>query len=94
MTLKVVFFGDNVPKERADISIEAAKECDAFLVLGSSVMTMSAYRLVRCISLFFFLFLFRVRIHVSSYEFNEIIFLFLKIGGFNEITQSLCLLVH
>ncbi|GMN28361.1 hypothetical protein TIFTF001_002024 [Ficus carica] len=43
----VVFFGDNVPKERADISIEAAKECDAFLVLGSSVMTMSAYRLVR-----------------------------------------------
>ncbi|EXC20592.1 NAD-dependent ADP-ribosyltransferase sirtuin-4 [Morus notabilis] len=43
----VIFFGDNVPKERADMSIEAAKECDAFLVLGSSVMTMSAYRLVR-----------------------------------------------
>ncbi|KAK2656324.1 hypothetical protein Ddye_009376 [Dipteronia dyeriana] len=43
----VVFFGDNVPKDRADKAIEAAKECDAFLVLGSSVMTMSAYRLVR-----------------------------------------------
>ncbi|GKV10967.1 hypothetical protein SLEP1_g22262 [Rubroshorea leprosula] len=43
----VVFFGDNVPKERADKALEAAKECDSFLVLGSSVMTMSAYRLVR-----------------------------------------------
>ncbi|KAL5554909.1 hypothetical protein UlMin_037145 [Ulmus minor] len=43
----VVFFGDNVPKERADRALEAAKECDAFLVLGSSLMTMSAYRLVR-----------------------------------------------
>ena len=55
MTLKVVFFGDNVPKNRADKSIQAAKECDAFLVLGSSVMTMSAYRLVRCISLSLFI---------------------------------------
>ncbi|GLU12611.1 hypothetical protein SLE2022_292760 [Rubroshorea leprosula] len=43
----VVFFGDNLPKERADKALEAAKECDSFLVLGSSVMTMSAYRLVR-----------------------------------------------
>ncbi|WCJ37828.1 NAD-dependent protein deacetylase [Euphorbia peplus] len=43
----VVFFGDNVPKDRADKALEAAKGCDAFLVLGSSVMTMSAYRLVR-----------------------------------------------
>ncbi|KAL4554993.1 hypothetical protein LXL04_037603 [Taraxacum kok-saghyz] len=43
----VVFFGDNVPKERANKAMEAAKECDAFLVLGSSVMTMSAFRLVR-----------------------------------------------
>ncbi|KAH7520531.1 hypothetical protein FEM48_Zijuj08G0153800 [Ziziphus jujuba var. spinosa] len=47
MAMKVVFFGDNVPKDRADKSVAAAKECDAFLVLGSSVMTMSAYRLVR-----------------------------------------------
>lgn len=48
MISKVVFFGDNVPKDRADKAIQAAKECDAFLVLGSSVMTMSAFRLVRC----------------------------------------------
>ncbi|KAA3464468.1 NAD-dependent protein deacylase SRT2-like isoform X1 [Gossypium australe] len=45
----VVFFGDNVPKERADKAMEVARECDAFLVLGSSVMTMSAFRLVRYI---------------------------------------------
>ncbi|XP_010269050.1 PREDICTED: NAD-dependent protein deacylase SRT2 isoform X2 [Nelumbo nucifera] len=43
----VVFFGDNVPKDRADNAMEAAKECDALLVLGSSLMTMSAFRLVR-----------------------------------------------
>ncbi|XP_022750897.1 NAD-dependent protein deacylase SRT2 isoform X3 [Durio zibethinus] len=43
----VVFFGDNVPKERADIAMEVGRECDAFLALGSSLMTMSAYRLVR-----------------------------------------------
>ncbi|XP_019708207.1 NAD-dependent protein deacylase SRT2 isoform X2 [Elaeis guineensis] len=43
----VVFFGDNVPKERADKAMEAAKGCDAFLVLGSSLMTMSAFRLAR-----------------------------------------------
>ncbi|XP_052191535.1 NAD-dependent protein deacylase SRT2 isoform X2 [Diospyros lotus] len=44
---KVVFFGDNVPKDRADRAMEAAKQCDAFLVLGSSLMTMSAFRLIR-----------------------------------------------
>ncbi|GMI86700.1 SIRTUIN 2, sirtuin 2 [Hibiscus trionum] len=43
----VVFFGDNVPKERADKAMEVARECDAFLALGSSLMTMSAFRLVR-----------------------------------------------
>ncbi|XP_062148613.1 NAD-dependent protein deacylase SRT2 isoform X1 [Alnus glutinosa] len=43
----VVFFGDNLPKDRADKAMETAKGCDAFLVLGSSLMTMSAYRLVR-----------------------------------------------
>ncbi|XP_022884433.1 NAD-dependent protein deacylase SRT2 [Olea europaea var. sylvestris] len=43
----VVFFGDNVPKDRADRAMAAVKECDAFLVLGSSLMTMSAFRLVR-----------------------------------------------
>ncbi|CAN1132718.1 NAD-dependent protein deacylase SRT2 [Linum perenne] len=43
----VVFFGDNVPKERAEKAMAAAKDCDAFLVLGSSVMTMSAFRLIK-----------------------------------------------
>ncbi|XP_021734612.1 NAD-dependent protein deacylase SRT2-like [Chenopodium quinoa] len=44
---EVVFFGDNVPKDRADRAMEAAKSCDAFLVIGSSLMTFSALRLVR-----------------------------------------------
>ncbi|KAL0008187.1 hypothetical protein SO802_009689 [Lithocarpus litseifolius] len=43
----VIFFGDNVPKDRADKAMEAAKGCDAFLVLGSSLMTMSAFQLLR-----------------------------------------------
>ncbi|XP_031401094.1 NAD-dependent protein deacylase SRT2 [Punica granatum] len=43
----VIFFGDNVPKDRADRAMEAAKGCDAFLMLGSSMMTMSAFRLVK-----------------------------------------------
>ncbi|XP_048602695.1 NAD-dependent protein deacylase SRT2 isoform X1 [Brassica napus] len=43
----VIFFGDNIPKERATQAMEAAKQSDAFLVLGSSLMTMSAFRLVR-----------------------------------------------
>ncbi|CAN1787622.1 NAD-dependent protein deacylase SRT2 [Linum perenne] len=47
INLKVVFFGDNVPKERAEKAMAAAKDCDAFLVLGSSVMTMSAFRLIK-----------------------------------------------
>ncbi|KAJ8625438.1 hypothetical protein MRB53_033968 [Persea americana] len=46
----VVFFGDNVPKDRANKAMEAAKGCDALLVLGSSLMTMSAVRLVRAAS--------------------------------------------
>lgn len=45
-----MFFGDNVPKDRADKAMEAAKHCDAFLVLGSALMTMSAYRLVRYVT--------------------------------------------
>jgi NAD-dependent deacetylase sirtuin 4 len=45
--LKVIFFGDNIPKERATQAMEVAKQSDAFLVLGSSLMTMSAFRLCR-----------------------------------------------
>ena len=40
-------FGDNVPIERADSAKEAARNCDALLVVGSAVMTMSAFRLAR-----------------------------------------------
>ncbi|KAM0845903.1 hypothetical protein ACQ4PT_056044 [Festuca glaucescens] len=43
----VVMFGDNVPQERADNAKEAARNCDALLVVGSAVMTMSAFRLAR-----------------------------------------------
>lgn len=59
LTLKVVFFGDNVPKDRADKAMETAKGCDAFLVLGSSLMTMSAYRLVRY---FFMVHMFHIKV--------------------------------
>lgn len=40
-------FGDNVPQERADSAKEAARNCDALLVVGSALMTMSAFRLAR-----------------------------------------------
>ena len=59
VTLKVIFFGDNVPKDRADKAMEAAKGCDAFLVLGSSMMTMSAFRLLRYI---FILYTFHIEV--------------------------------
>ncbi|EMS57983.1 NAD-dependent ADP-ribosyltransferase sirtuin-4 [Triticum urartu] len=45
----VVMFGDNVPIERADSAKEAARNCDALLVVGSAVMTMSAFRLASCL---------------------------------------------
>eukprot|EP00252_Welwitschia_mirabilis_P004999 TRINITY_DN15383_c0_g1_i2.p1 TRINITY_DN15383_c0_g1~~TRINITY_DN15383_c0_g1_i2.p1 ORF type:complete len:304 (-),score=51.28 TRINITY_DN15383_c0_g1_i2:164-1075(-) len=43
---EVVFFGDNVPRERANQAFSIVKEGDALLVVGSSLNTMSAYRLV------------------------------------------------
>uniref|UniRef100_A0ACD5XNU9 Uncharacterized protein n=1 Tax=Avena sativa TaxID=4498 RepID=A0ACD5XNU9_AVESA len=43
----VVMFGDNVPQERANNAKDAARNCDALLVIGSAVMTMSAFRLAR-----------------------------------------------
>ncbi|KAG0629697.1 hypothetical protein M758_1G123200 [Ceratodon purpureus] len=43
----VVFFGDNVPKQRVEFCMSLARSADALLVVGSSVMTMSAFRLVR-----------------------------------------------
>ncbi|GAQ88208.1 sirtuin [Klebsormidium nitens] len=48
-TLKpdVVFFGDNVPKWRVDCAMGMVQDSDAMLVVGSSLMVLSAYRLAR-----------------------------------------------
>ncbi|MET1084541.1 MAG: NAD-dependent protein deacetylase, partial [Burkholderiales bacterium] len=40
----VVFFGDNVPKERVSLAMGALEQADAMLVVGSSLMTYSGYR--------------------------------------------------
>uniref|UniRef100_A0A7N0TX14 Deacetylase sirtuin-type domain-containing protein n=1 Tax=Kalanchoe fedtschenkoi TaxID=63787 RepID=A0A7N0TX14_KALFE len=42
-----LFHGEDVPKHRYDEAIEMAKGCDAFLVLGSSLVNASASTLVR-----------------------------------------------
>jgi len=41
----VVFFGDSVPRERAAAAAQAVDECDAMLVIGSSLMAYSGFRL-------------------------------------------------
>ncbi|WP_110670719.1 NAD-dependent protein deacetylase [Salinicola halophilus] len=48
-TLKpdVVFFGDNVPKPRAELAFAALDEADAMLVVGSSLMVYSGFRFAR-----------------------------------------------
>lgn len=40
----VVFFGDNVPKERVKQSLNALEQADALLVIGSSLMVYSGFR--------------------------------------------------
>ena len=40
----VVFFGENVPRERVDAGMRAVQETDALLVVGSSLMVYSGYR--------------------------------------------------
>ncbi len=42
----VVFFGENVPRERVDAATRAWQAADAVLVLGSSLMVYSGYRFV------------------------------------------------
>lgn len=42
----VIFFGDNVPKQRVDHVKSEVERCDSLLILGSSVSTFSAYRIV------------------------------------------------
>ncbi len=43
----VVFFGENVPRERVERSYAAVDDADALLVLGSSLSVMSGLRFVR-----------------------------------------------
>lgn len=43
----VVFFGDNVPRPRAEAAFAAVEEADALLVVGSSLMVYSGYRFAR-----------------------------------------------
>lgn len=43
----VVFFGENVPRERVDMAREALAASDALLVAGSSLMVYSGFRFVR-----------------------------------------------
>ena len=40
----VVFFGENVPRQRVDVSMQALHDADAMLVIGSSLMVYSGYR--------------------------------------------------
>ncbi|KAF8377073.1 hypothetical protein HHK36_030446 [Tetracentron sinense] len=70
----VVFFGDNIPKDRANKAMEAAKGCDALLVLGSSLMTMSAFRLVRLIQW--------VHDYIAAYEAGATVGILLLILGY------------
>jgi NAD-dependent SIR2 family protein deacetylase len=42
----VVFFGENVPRDRVDAGMQALHEADAVLVVGSSLMVFSGYRFV------------------------------------------------
>jgi NAD-dependent SIR2 family protein deacetylase len=40
----VVFFGENVPRQRVDAGMQALHDADAMLVVGSSLMVYSGYR--------------------------------------------------
>ena len=42
----VVFFGENVPRDRVDAAITSLNASDAVLVVGSSLMVFSGYRFV------------------------------------------------
>jgi NAD-dependent SIR2 family protein deacetylase len=43
----VVFFGENVPKERVEATMAALEAARSLLVVGSSLMVFSGYRFVR-----------------------------------------------
>ena len=46
----VTFFGDNVEKQLVEEANEMVKESDGFLVVGSSLMVFSAFRLAKLAS--------------------------------------------
>ena len=43
----VVFFGENVPRDRVDAAGRHLQQADAVLVVGSSLMVYSGYRFVQ-----------------------------------------------
>ncbi len=43
----VVFFGENVPKQRVELAMERLREADVLLVAGSSLMVFSGFRFCR-----------------------------------------------
>lgn len=46
----VVFFGDGVPSARSAQAEQAARQCDAMLVVGSSLMVLSGFRFPRMVA--------------------------------------------
>ena len=46
----VVFFGDGVPAARSALAEQAARACDAMLVVGSSLMVLSGFRFPRMVA--------------------------------------------
>jgi NAD-dependent SIR2 family protein deacetylase len=46
----VVFYGENVPRERVTAAMEAVERADAVLVIGSSLMVYSGYRFAQVAS--------------------------------------------
>jgi NAD-dependent SIR2 family protein deacetylase len=43
----VVFFGENVPRERVDAATQHLAQADAMLIVGSSLMVFSGFRFVQ-----------------------------------------------
>eukprot|EP00798_Chlamydomonas_sp_ICE-L_P009975 gene9975-7853_t len=46
----VVFFGDNIPVKRAELAMELSSKADLFIAIGTSLMTLSAFRLAQAAS--------------------------------------------
>jgi NAD-dependent SIR2 family protein deacetylase len=46
----VVFFGENVPRERVQLAFNALECADAMLIVGSSLMVLSGYRFARAMA--------------------------------------------